>query len=270
MKKITHLAAMLIAFATSAIAQCDEALLPYHENFDTAELPYLPDCTYSVKQMFGGNDWETVGAPNANFSGNVASYDTNSIENQAMYCYYYMRPVQLTTGMAYKISYKYAHDDTATPIDRLAVKLNYGGLGEISISSHEEILGTNVVNYSSELFTVPTTDSYYLYFNIESVGNQGILYLDDIRIEEMGAMGTDHLELAELTYYPNPVKDMLTLSNTTQLESLEVYNPAGQSLLMQYPSEETATISFENLPSGIYFLQAKSKGAIKTIPIIRQ
>lgn len=270
MKKITLLAAMLFAFVTSTIAQCNEAPLPYHENFDTAELPYLPDCTYSVKQMFGGNDWQTVAVPNAGFSGNAASYDTNSIENQAMYCYYYMRPVQLITGMAYKISYKYAHDGTATPIDHLSVKLNYGGLGEISISSHEEISGTDVVNHSSELFTVPITDSYYLYFNIESEGNQGILYLDDIKIEEMGAMGNSDIELAELTYYPNPVKDRLTISNTTQLESLEVYNPAGQSLLTQYPSEEKATISFENLPSGIYFLQARSKRAIKTIPIIRQ
>jgi hypothetical protein len=272
MKKITLLTIFLLSFVANTKAQCnDDVPLPYLENFDTTILPDLPDCTYSYKQTFVGSDWEAVASPNSDFTGNVAQYNTYSDAGWGMWCSYILRPVQLTAGMAYKISYKYAHNDNETTIYALRTNIySNNPQPEISIGNHEAITGTDVVNYSSELFTVPTTNSYYLRFDIESAGSEGILYLDDIKIEEMGVMGTTENTTLVLSCYPNPVKDILTITNTAALEKLELYSLAGQLLITQSVSSQTASLDLEHLPSGAYFLKAKSGLAVQTLQVIKQ
>jgi hypothetical protein len=272
MKKITLLAVMMAFSVLTSQAQCnDDVPLPYHENFDTAIVPDLPECTYSNKLTFVDGDWETVTAPNNNFTGNVARFITNTDAGWNMYCIYGMRGVQLTAGMAYQISYKYAHDSNDTTIDFLKMGLYRTNANpNIELISHEGISGTEVVSYTSELFTVPVTEIYYPHFDIMSTGSQGILYLDDIKIEEMGVMGTVDNTISGLSCYPNPVKDILTITNAAAIEKLELYNIAGQLLLTQSASEQTAYLNLENLPAGAYFLKAKSGAAAQTLQVIKQ
>lgn len=272
MKKITLLAAMLLSLTPRANAQCNEnASLPYLENFDAALPPDLPDCTYSYKQTFVGSEWETAAAPNENFTGNVGRYSTYSDVGWSMYCYFIMRPVTLTTGMAYKVSYKYAHNDNETAIDILSLGMFTNTQEDpIELSVHEGITGTAVINHSTELFTVPTTGSYYLRFSLETGGNQGILYLDDIKIEEIGVMETNDNEFTTISHYPNPVKDQLTITNTTGGEIIELYNTAGQLLLTQPSADATTIVNLENISSGIYLLKTSSHKASKTVQLIKE
>lgn len=271
MKKITLLAAMLLSLTPIAHAQCNEnAPLPYLENFDAALPPDLPDCTYSYKQTFVGSEWETAAAPNENFTGNVGRYSTYSDVGWSMYCDFIMRPVTLTTGMAYKVSYKYAHNDNETAIDILRLGMFTNGQpNPIELALHEGITGTGVINHSTELFTVPTTGSYYLRFSLEAGGNQGILYLDDIKIEEMGVMETKDNELTKMSFYPNPVKDNLTIT-TSEGETIELYNTAGQLLLTQPAADTTTVVNLENISSGIYLLKTSSHKATKTVQLIKE
>jgi len=270
MKKITLLAAILLSFP-SMNAQCNEnAQLPYLENFDTTVPLGLPDCTYSYRQTFVGNEWETAAAPNNNFTGNVGQYSTYSDVGWSMYCDFIMRPVTLTTGIAYKVSYKYSHNDNETAIDFLRVGVfNNGQPDPIELALHEGITGTAVINHSTELFTVPATGSYYLRFSLESAGNQGILYLDDIKIEEMGVMEIKDNELTKMSFYPNPVKDKLTIT-TSGGETIELYNTAGQLLLTRRAADTTTIVNLENISAGIYFLKTTSYQASKTVQFIKE
>jgi hypothetical protein len=270
MKKITLLAAML-SLTPIIHAQCNEnASLPYLENFDTALPPDLPDCTYSYKQTFVGSDWDCITAPNDGFTGNVGRYSTYSDVGWSMYCDFIMRPVTLTAGMAYKVSYKYAHNDNETAIDFLRLGVFTNGQPEpIELAVHEGITGTAVINHSTELFTVPTTGSYYLRFSLETAGNQGILYLDDIKIEEMGVMEIKDNELTKISFYPNPVKDQLTIT-TTGVEIIELYNTAGQLLLTQPSTDTTTIVNLENISSGIYLLKTSSHKTTKTVQLIKE
>jgi hypothetical protein len=273
MKKITLLAVMLLPCISKAQAQCADIMpLPYIENFDTSLPPDLPDCTYSYKQTFVGNDWDAVAAPNSNFTGNVARYVTYSNAGWGMACSFFLRPVQFTAGTNYKISYKYAKNDDGEGLDilRTAIFSNNSQPDDIVLATHEEIIGTTVVNYTTALFTVPATGIYYIRFDVESLGNQGILYLDDIKIEEMDVAGINDNTMPELTCFPNPVKDVLTVTNTGALQQLELYNTTGQLLLTQVPLKETTTLNLEKLPVGVYFLRAKSGTTAKTIQLIKQ
>ena len=272
MKKITLFTAMLLSVIPLLHAQCnDNAVLPYLENFDNALPPDLPECTYSYRQTFVGSDWESVAAPNNGFTGNVAQYSTYSDVGWGMSCYFIVRPVELTAGMAYKVSYKYASDNNDTAIDAFKLALYSNNVPtEIELASHSGVTGTEVINHATEAFTVPVTENYYLRFSIESSGNMGILYLDDIKIEETGVMAIAHNKAISLDCYPNPVKDILTINNTTGGDTLQLYNMAGQLLLAQAASETATTLNFENIPSGIYLLKAASERGSKTTHLIKQ
>lgn len=271
MKKITFLAVVLLLSAHDLHSQCTDVALPYFENFDTALPPDLPDCTYSYKQTFVGSDWECITAPNTNFTGNVGRYSTYSDAGWGMWCDYILRSVQLTAGMGYKISYKYAHDDNDTAIDafRLALFSNNQPT-TLELASHEQVTGTEVINFSTEIFTVPTTGNYYIRFTIESAGNQGILYLDDIKVEEMGIMAANDTVFSQMSLYPNPVKESLTITNTNSLETLELYTITGQLVLKQPAADTTTIINLDNLPSGIYILKTSNQQASKTMQLIKE
>lgn len=271
MKKITLLAAMLLSLTTAMHAQCTGTLpLPYFENFDSTLPPDLPDCTYSYKQTFVGNEWECAEAPNSSFTGNVGRYSTYSDVGWSMYCDYILRPVELTAGTAYKVSYKYAHNDNETAIDAFRLGLSSNDQPSIELASHVGVTGTEIVNHSTELFTVDATGNYYLRFSLESSGNQGILYLDDIKIEEMGIMATADISSTIINCYPNPVKDIVMVSNTTTQDKFELYTIAGQLLLTQAGTETTTQFNLENLSAGIYILKTASEGSTKTTHLIKQ
>lgn len=271
MKKTVLLTAVLFSITQSINAQCNDAVpLPYVENFDTSLPPDLPDCTYSYRQTFVGSEWDCAIAPNSSFTGNVGRYSTYSDVGWGMTCDFILRPVQLAAGSIYNVSYKYANEDNQAAIDILRVSLSSANAEiQIPLESHESISGAAPVNHSVE-FTITSTATYYLRFSLETSGNQGILYLDDIKIEETGITGIPDPALAGIIYYPNPVKDRLTITNTTGSENLELYSITGQLLYAQPSSENATLIDFQNFPAGIYLLKPGLKNSTKTISIIKE
>ncbi|MEM6719924.1 MAG: T9SS type A sorting domain-containing protein [Bacteroidota bacterium] len=76
-------------------------------------------------------------------------------------------------------------------------------------------------------------------------------------------------ELAELSIYPNPVKDIIHINNTsTEIIKAEILNVNGQLVLSQ--ENNLTTINVNSLPSGMYMLKVYSEKAKKTIKIIKE
>jgi hypothetical protein len=76
----------------------------------------------------------------------------------------------------------------------------------------------------------------------------------------------DHHGL-EIGFYPNPVKDVLTLSTSAPLESITIYNIAGQCV---QKSANASQIDISALASGMYFLEAKSGGNTAKAKVVKQ
>ncbi len=75
-----------------------------------------------------------------------------------------------------------------------------------------------------------------------------------------------------LTISPSPVKDVLTarLSNIVPESSLTITNPNGQIVLFLPVIDTKVDINMSQYPSGVYFIQYKSKDQIITTKIIKQ
>ncbi|WP_298513466.1 T9SS type A sorting domain-containing protein [uncultured Kordia sp.] len=75
-------------------------------------------------------------------------------------------------------------------------------------------------------------------------------------------------ELATLSIYPNPVKDIIHITNAnTDLIKAEIHNLNGQLVLSK--ENNLSTMNVNGLQSGIYMLKLYSEKAEKTIKLIK-
>ncbi|MFL9844187.1 T9SS type A sorting domain-containing protein [Flavobacterium rhizosphaerae] len=77
------------------------------------------------------------------------------------------------------------------------------------------------------------------------------------------------ISLGNITAYPNPVKDVLTISTKNQVtvDSIEVYNTLG---MMVQGAHASATINLYALQAGIYMVKVKAGATTSTIKIIKE
>lgn len=90
-----------------------------------------------------------------------------------------------------------------------------------------------------------------------------------ITVEE--TLSTENLALRELVFYPNPVKDILNISNDDQKDlSIKIYDLKGQVVFERDLSGNESKIFLTDLNSGIYFINFSSNKTQKTYKLIKQ
>nr|WP_245365495.1 T9SS type A sorting domain-containing protein [Chryseobacterium scophthalmum] len=71
-----------------------------------------------------------------------------------------------------------------------------------------------------------------------------------------------------LSVYPNPFKDQITISGGLPLQSVTVYDASGK--IVKEIKGNTRTISLQQIPSGIYMMKLIMKnGSSKTIKTVK-
>jgi hypothetical protein len=84
-------------------------------------------------------------------------------------------------------------------------------------------------------------------------------------------LGVDTLENeAAFTYYPNPVKNTLTLNAQNTIEQVAMYNMLGQEVLRATPNTIDSDLDMSNLQTGTYFVKVTIANVTKTIRVIKQ
>jgi hypothetical protein len=85
---------------------------------------------------------------------------------------------------------------------------------------------------------------------------------------DFSTLSVKNNELTELSIYPNPVKDIIYVTNTnSNLVKAEIHNLNGQLVLSQ--ENNLTAINVNKLPSGMYMLKLYSDKAQKTIKIVK-
>ncbi|MEA1873495.1 MAG: alpha/beta fold hydrolase [Bacteroidota bacterium] len=73
-----------------------------------------------------------------------------------------------------------------------------------------------------------------------------------------------------ISFYPNPVKDKLTIKNLNETQSkVSLYNTLGTEIDKKVINKN-GTFDLSKLSKGIYYLQVSNNNEIKTYPIIKQ
>lgn len=72
------------------------------------------------------------------------------------------------------------------------------------------------------------------------------------------------------TYFPNPVRNELTLSAQKDIQNVSVYNMLGQEVLRTAPNAVESTINMNELSQGAYFVKVTIDNVTETVRILKQ
>ncbi|MBL7885857.1 MAG: T9SS type A sorting domain-containing protein [Flavobacterium sp.] len=110
---------------------------------------------------------------------------------------------------------------------------------------------------------IPNTAEIYFDFNPAIVTNT-------CTTEFVETLGNENFAFANLNYFPNPVKNSLTISNSSLIDSIEITSILGQKMLSQKVNSLQTDIDMSALSSGIYFVKVTSEGQEKTVKIVKE
>ncbi|MFD2918008.1 T9SS type A sorting domain-containing protein [Psychroserpens luteus] len=74
----------------------------------------------------------------------------------------------------------------------------------------------------------------------------------------------------EFAYYPNPVKDVLTLESPNAIDKIEVFNVLGQRIVAIDSQNTIQKIDLSNVQTGAYFVKVSIGNQIKIIRVIKE
>ncbi|MBC8754665.1 T9SS type A sorting domain-containing protein [Kordia sp. YSTF-M3] len=138
--------------------------------------------------------------------------------------------------------------------------------GTIYILENNSALATTVTALKSFMQADMEDDGMATYSNRVDANASGISGTSSY---DFSTLLVETNELAEILIYPNPVKDIINITNTNgNLVKAEIYNLNGQVLLTK--ESNLTTININKLPSGMYILKLYADTASKTIKILKK
>lgn len=154
---------------------------------------------------------------------------------------------------------------TASPDNwDVAIGVYTGSCGTFTCVEDSNLGGLNItegVNFTS---TVGTT--YYI-----NIAHPGITdkpeSIFDLAVTST-TLSVEDLVAKGFSYYPNPVKDVLTMNAKENIEEIVIYTGLGREIKRITQSDKEAEINFYNLPTGVYYVKATigtATGAFKVL-----
>jgi hypothetical protein len=128
-------------------------------------------------------------------------------------------------------------------------------------SSNENAL-TNT-NPLEPLAVVTLGNTYYAMQSLN-----GCVSISPLAVTVSTSLENADIDFKRLYFYPNPIKNYFKLIYFEVITSIQLINPMGQSVFITHPNALEATLNINHLPSGIYFMELRSKdkkGIIKVI-----
>ncbi|MBL7886706.1 MAG: T9SS type A sorting domain-containing protein [Flavobacterium sp.] len=84
------------------------------------------------------------------------------------------------------------------------------------------------------------------------------------------SLATSTFDNASFVAYPNPVKDVLNLSYTQNIDKVQVVNLLGQEMMTKSINAAQSQIDMSNLPIGTYLVRVTANDEVKTIKVIKE
>jgi uncharacterized protein YjdB len=102
-----------------------------------------------------------------------------------------------------------------------------------------------------------------------SVGNPALF--DEIDVVITGqTLGVDDFSMSTIKLYPNPSYDIATITGTSTIKTIEVYNMLGQQVYAKAINNTDARIDVSAFSAGSYIVRINLENAAETVKLIKQ
>lgn len=178
-------------------------------------------------------------------------------------------------------------------IDTLSANLDWSTMEVLETTHQMQLvdLGNGVIRFDFPQIWLPDSTSNepmshgYVVFKIkENVGNisgseifnTGHIYFDwnpaiitNTTYNINGSLGIEDLE-TEVSIYPNPTTDNLTISAATEMQLIQVVDMTGKIVLTQKVSSDKAVLQLATFDSGMYLIQLETANGMISKRIIKK
>ncbi|WP_294820579.1 T9SS type A sorting domain-containing protein [uncultured Flavobacterium sp.] len=136
-----------------------------------------------------------------------------------------------------------------------------------------EVTGDNIVWYAEETLTTELESTTVLtdgatYYAVAMLGECASTEALAVTVNEV--MGTAGFDKNSLTFFPNPVNDVLNISYNEAISGVVVYNLLGQPVLKAAPNATSAQVDMSSLAAGSYIVKLSSGDSSATIKVIKR
>lgn len=87
---------------------------------------------------------------------------------------------------------------------------------------------------------------------------------------KLGTLGINDFVIKDFIYYPNPVKNVLAISNTSLIDEVTLISIKGEILLVKRINNRHSEIDLSNFSKGVYFLKVKAEETEKTVKLVKE
>ncbi len=240
----------------------------FTHNFDVVEEGLVVDaaCWSTINQGDAASGsqgfWGLFGAPGAI---NWGIYYTSEAHSDYLISPRFSIVDGITDGLSF---FGYQQDDGyPEPIDVLVFDENLNNfLGTLS----EDLImpEANTDNYIFDLSAYEGEDVRIAFYT--DTTDQWAVFIDDFQVTSFSSLGTKTPNQSiTFEYFPNPVKDELTLKAQANIDSIEVLNILGQSLISLSPSVMEAKVDMSSLQTGAYFVRLSVQETMNTFRVLK-
>ena len=110
---------------------------------------------------------------------------------------------------------------------------------------------------------IPNFANIYFDFNPAIVTNT-------CTTEFVSALANNNFAFSNLKYFPNPVKNSVSITNDFTIDSVEITSILGQTILTKNVNNSLTEIDLSSLSNGIYFVKVKSESLEKVVKIVKE
>ncbi|MGB6269796.1 MAG: T9SS type A sorting domain-containing protein, partial [Olleya sp.] len=96
------------------------------------------------------------------------------------------------------------------------------------------------------------------------------IYIDNLYFYKGVPLSTDDFNTVDFSIYPNPTKNNWNVKATQLVNTVEVYDVLGKSVLVKDINSTEFVIETTNLNAGLYFAKLNSDNGSKTIKLIKE
>ncbi|MCF1422116.1 Ig-like domain-containing protein [Mangrovimonas futianensis] len=106
-------------------------------------------------------------------------------------------------------------------------------------------------------------------WSLNPQGSEYVYQIDGVCTES--SLSVSDFDYISLSYYPNPIKDTLTIKAKETIEVIKLYNINGQVILEEEVHSKETSLNTKSLSSGIYLSKVTLvNGATETFKVIKQ
>ena len=93
---------------------------------------------------------------------------------------------------------------------------------------------------------------------------------EDYTVNVASTLSNSTYDSADFTYYPNPVKGILSISIASKVDNLKVYNMLGQLVVETAPKVSNPQLDMNGLQPGLYLVTLEVEGSLQTFRVVKQ